>query len=159
MQSAAVVSAEASYLQSLTEDPKFSSVISNLVTNTAALGAVGAFATFAPTGTDAVAAASSLIKELPSDVAPYFSSALNEQIAIFSSIVNNGAASGKSDGSSSSARVVGTSTGSGSSGSSATSAAGSAGAQTQSGSGAAPTNVVKVGGAAIAMLGAAVAML
>jgi hypothetical protein len=98
--------------------------------------AAGALETVQPTGSSAIAAAKSLIDKLPGPASSFYNSVLNADISIASSIVNNGVAA----------------TGS--------SAKGTAASATASGSGAAPTSAaVKAGGVAIAILGAAVAML
>jgi hypothetical protein len=168
VQSAAFLSAEASYLKSLTGDPAFTSLVLQIATDTAALdgftSAAGQLATLQPTGSAAIEAAKSVINQLPSDAAAFYNSVLSADISIASSVVNNGkgggsgaAATSGSGSSGSAGSTLSTRSVSGGSGASST---GGATAQTQSGSGAAPTNaVVKAGGVALAMFGAAVALL
>ena len=90
-----------------------------------------------PTGTAVLDAAKSLISVLPSPVADYYNSILSAELSIASSVVNDpglatgGPARGVPGGASS----------------------------TSSGSGAEPTNVVKVAGVAVGLFGAAVALL
>jgi hypothetical protein len=107
----------------------------SLATDSTALdaftSAAGALATVQPTGSSAIAAAKSLIDKLPGPASSFYNSVLSADVSIASSIVNHGA-----------------------------SVTGNAASQTASGSGAAPTSaVVKAGGVAIALFGAAIAML
>jgi len=170
----AYASAEAAYLQSLTADPAFTSLVLEIATDSSALAAftsaAGALATISPSNADAIAEASSLIAGLPGPAASFYNSVLSEDVAIASSVVNNvsGGSGGTTKGASSGTASTGThsahsatSTGTAAGGSTtqASTSAGSA-SPAASGSGAAPTNaVIKAAGVAIGIFGAAVAML
>ncbi|KAE9984031.1 hypothetical protein BLS_003182 [Venturia inaequalis] len=132
-QETAYASANEAYLESLTADPAFASLLMNLASDTTALAAftsaAGALASVQPGQTDGIAQASSVINQLPSSAAAFYNSVLSMDIAIASSVVNNvDVASGSSMGSASQA--------------------------------AAPTNVVlQAAGVAIGAFGVVVAML
>ncbi|TLD36079.1 hypothetical protein E2P81_ATG02968 [Venturia nashicola] len=164
-QATAYASANEAYLQSLTEDPAFTSLVMNLASDTSALAAftsaAGALASVNPGQSEGIAQASSVINQLPSSAAAFYNSVLSMDIAIASSVVNSGAAaSGSSTGVSSSGASTARSTGSTTSTGSATSVPNSAATGSSSSQAAAPTNaVLQAAGVAIGAFGAIVAML
>jgi len=159
----AYASAESAYLESLTGEPAFTSLIMELATDSSALdaftSAAAALATVSPGQPGGVAGASSLIAQLPGPAASFYNSVLSKDIEIVSSVVNNVGTSATggakaSTGTSGSTKTSASGTATGTAANAATS--GSSSLSTA----AAPTNaVVKAAGVAFGVFGAAVAML
>ncbi|RDI83871.1 hypothetical protein Vi05172_g6290 [Venturia inaequalis] len=169
-QETAYASANEAYLESLTADPAYASLLMNLASDTTALAAftsaAGALASVQPGQTDGIAQASSVINQLPSSAAAFYNSVLSMDIAIASSVVNNvdvasGSSMGTTSSGSSSTGTAHSTASTGSTTSRASSASASNSATTGSASqAAAPTNVVlQAAGVAIGAFGVVVAML
>lgn len=94
LQSSALLAAFEPFATSLANDPDLTSVAMDLATDSAALSsftAIAASISNIPTGAAEVSQLETLIAALPSPAASFYSSVLNQEIAIASSVLNNGA--------------------------------------------------------------------